>query len=319
MDVDSEPLNSEENVEDCLMTDVEENVNCTCDCGCSSSKCVVVTADDIINQTFETSDAAYHLYVRYARKREHKALTHTGCEAMLAVYFDTKTSAWRVKKLVEKHNHDLVPQCLVHLIPNHCGMNEAQKAQANTMHDNGLPSAKIMGLMVGQARGYANVGFTKKDLDNHIERTRRAKLIGGDSNATISYLLGKADVDPMAMARYSATDESRLANLFWADGIYVMLNKSPSVVVTDGDEAMKAAIQEIFPNATHQLCGWHIQKNVTANIKSKGFSDEVEDEDGASAAVAAEDQNWSGLEGVTRENSLVQLPRFSEEKQKQAS
>ncbi|KAL3848878.1 hypothetical protein ACJIZ3_010760 [Penstemon smallii] len=28
----------------------------------------------------------------------------------------------------------------------------------------------------------------------------------------------------------------------------------------------------------------------------------------------AEDQNWSGLEGVTRVNSLVQLPRFSEEK-----
>ncbi|KAK4420873.1 putative protein phosphatase 2C 52 [Sesamum alatum] len=27
-----------------------------------------------------------------------------------------------------------------------------------------------------------------------------------------------------------------------------------------------------------------------------------------------EDQNWSGLEGVTRVNSLVQLPRFSEEK-----
>lgn len=28
----------------------------------------------------------------------------------------------------------------------------------------------------------------------------------------------------------------------------------------------------------------------------------------------AEDQNWSGLEGVTRVNSLVQLPRFSEER-----
>lgn len=27
-----------------------------------------------------------------------------------------------------------------------------------------------------------------------------------------------------------------------------------------------------------------------------------------------EDQNWSGLEGVTRVNSLVQLPRFSEER-----
>ncbi|RYR18976.1 hypothetical protein Ahy_B03g063604 [Arachis hypogaea] len=127
MDVDSKPLNSQDNVEDCLMTGMEENVNCTCDCGGSSSKCVVVTADNIINQTFETSDAAYNLYVRYARcvgfgvrkgdtargkdgtqhrrpffcnkegkraekyicnskrKREHKALTRTGYEAMLAV------------------------------------------------------------------------------------------------------------------------------------------------------------------------------------------------------------------------------------------
>ncbi|KAL4287161.1 hypothetical protein AHAS_Ahas19G0158500 [Arachis hypogaea] len=137
----------------------------------------------------------------------------------------------------------------------------------------------------------------------------------------ISYLLGKADVDPMAMARYSATDEGRLGNLFWANGncradyqcfgdvlafdttyrknkyrrplvifsgcnhhrqicifgfalvedertkIYmwllqkfleVMLNKFSRVVVTDGDEAMKAAIQKIFLDATHRLCGLHI-------------------------------------------------------------
>ncbi|KAL4288350.1 hypothetical protein AHAS_Ahas19G0277400 [Arachis hypogaea] len=138
---------------------------------------------------------------------------------MLAVYFDIKTSIWRVKKLVEKHNYNLVPQCLVHLIPNHRGLTEAQKAQANTMRDNGLPTSKIMGLMIRQAGGYANVGFTKKDLDNLIQRTRRAKLIGGDSNATISYLLEKADVDPMAMARHSTTDENWLANLFWVDGI----------------------------------------------------------------------------------------------------
>ncbi|KAL4330282.1 hypothetical protein AHAS_Ahas13G0384500 [Arachis hypogaea] len=357
MDVDSKPLNSQDNVEDCLMTGMEENVNCTCDCGGSSSKCVVVTADNIINQTFETSDAAYNLYVRYARcvgfgvrkgdtargkdgtqhrrpffcnkegkraekyicnskrKREHKALTRTGYEAMLAVYFDTKTLAWRVKKLVEKHNHDLVPQCLVHLIPNHRGMTEAQKAQVNIMHDNGPPTSKIMGLMVGQVGGYANVGFTKKDLDNHIERTHRAKLIGGDPNATISYLLGKLMLTPWPWVDYqcfgdvlafdttyqknkyrrplvifSGCNHHRQTCIFgfalieneqtktymWLlqNFLDVMLNKSPSVVVTDGDEAMKAVIQEIFPNATHRLCGWHIQKNVTANIKSKGFSDD---------------------------------------------
>ncbi|KAF2283203.1 hypothetical protein GH714_043533 [Hevea brasiliensis] len=36
--------------------------------------------------------------------------------------------------------------------------------------------------------------------------------------------------------------------------------------------------------------------------------------DGSGETVAGEDQSWSGLEGVTRVNSLVQLPRFSEER-----
>ncbi|RYR68853.1 hypothetical protein Ahy_A03g015339 [Arachis hypogaea] len=67
MDVDLEPLSLQDNVENCMMTGVEENVNCTCDCGGSSSKCVSMTADDIINQTFETLGATYNLYVRYAR------------------------------------------------------------------------------------------------------------------------------------------------------------------------------------------------------------------------------------------------------------
>ncbi|XP_052207740.1 probable protein phosphatase 2C 52 isoform X2 [Diospyros lotus] len=39
-------------------------------------------------------------------------------------------------------------------------------------------------------------------------------------------------------------------------------------------------------------------------------AEEVDEE----AAAVLEDQNWSGLEGVTRVNSLVQLPRFSEER-----
>ncbi|KAL4365209.1 hypothetical protein AHAS_Ahas07G0083200 [Arachis hypogaea] len=278
MDVDSELLSSQDNIEVCMMIAVEENVNCTCDCGDSSSKCVglgVCKGDTTHGkdgtqrrrQFFCNKEGkrAEKYISKSNRKRKHKVLTRNGYKAMLAV------------------------------------------------GTNGRPS-----------QGYANVGFTKKDLDNHIETNHRAKLIGGDSNATISYLLTKADVDPMGIARYSATDESQLANLFWADGICradykcfedvlafhttyqnnkyrrllvifsdcnhhcqtcifgfaliedektatytwllqnsleVMLNKSPSVVVIDGDEDMKTAIQEIFPNATRRLSDWHIQKN----------------------------------------------------------
>ncbi|KAJ0053537.1 hypothetical protein Pint_02200 [Pistacia integerrima] len=60
-----------------------------------------------------------------------------------------------------------------------------------------------------------------------------------------------------------------------------------------------------------------LQRNFT--VRSSDESDtygkvSVEDE-GNGETVAAEDQNWSGLEGVTRVNSLVQLPRFLEERQ----
>ncbi|RYR53730.1 hypothetical protein Ahy_A06g028951 [Arachis hypogaea] len=61
------------------------------------------------------------------------------------------------------------------------------------MHDHGLPSSKIMGLKVGQAGGYANVGFTKKDLDNHIQRTCRAKLIDDFEEYDKKYRLEKND------------------------------------------------------------------------------------------------------------------------------
>ncbi|XP_072073869.1 protein FAR1-RELATED SEQUENCE 4-like [Arachis hypogaea] len=53
----------------------------------------------------------------------------------------------------------------------------------------------------------------------------------------------------------------------------VMCNKLPSVVVTDGDDAIIAAVTEVFPSATHRLCAWHLQKNVTSNGNEQMFRD----------------------------------------------
>ncbi|XP_025684582.1 protein FAR1-RELATED SEQUENCE 5-like [Arachis hypogaea] len=53
----------------------------------------------------------------------------------------------------------------------------------------------------------------------------------------------------------------------------VMCGKLPSVVVTDGDESMIAAVREVLPLATHRLCAWHLQKNVTSNSNEQMFRD----------------------------------------------
>ncbi|RYQ89782.1 protein FAR1-RELATED SEQUENCE 5-like [Arachis hypogaea] len=51
----------------------------------------------------------------------------------------------------------------------------------------------------------------------------------------------------------------------------VMCNKALSVVVTNGDDAMIAAMKKVFPKTTHRLCAWHLQKNVTSNGREQCF------------------------------------------------
>ncbi|XP_058726880.1 protein FAR1-RELATED SEQUENCE 5-like [Vicia villosa] len=52
-----------------------------------------------------------------------------------------------------------------------------------------------------------------------------------------------------------------------------MENKYPEAVVTDGDGAMREAIKQIYPDATHRLCAWHLNKNAGENVKKSQFLD----------------------------------------------
>ncbi|XP_057720228.1 protein FAR1-RELATED SEQUENCE 5-like [Arachis stenosperma] len=74
-----------------------------------------------------------------------------------------------------------------------------------------------MGYMVSQKGGYDKVGFTSKDLHNHISKTRRGKVKNGDAFAALAYLFSKADSDPLFLGKFTLKD-GRLENLVWADG-----------------------------------------------------------------------------------------------------
>jgi len=53
-----------------------------------------------------------------------------------------------------------------------------------------------------------------------------------------------------------------------------MSGKSPTVVITDGDLSMKNAIKQVFPNAYHRLCVWHLIRNASSNIGDPAFVNE---------------------------------------------
>ncbi|XP_028108392.1 protein FAR1-RELATED SEQUENCE 5-like [Camellia sinensis] len=50
-----------------------------------------------------------------------------------------------------------------------------------------------------------------------------------------------------------------------------MDNKRPVSVLTDGDMAMREAIQKVFPSAKHCLCNWHMHRNAMRNVRVDGF------------------------------------------------
>ncbi|CAN1345351.1 Protein FAR1-RELATED SEQUENCE 5 [Linum perenne] len=53
-----------------------------------------------------------------------------------------------------------------------------------------------------------------------------------------------------------------------------MGGKKPGFVITDGDRAMSSAIKSEFPEATHRLCSWHLNNNVTQHVKNHKFRSE---------------------------------------------
>ncbi|RYR72818.1 hypothetical protein Ahy_A02g007033 [Arachis hypogaea] len=149
-----------------------------------------------------------------------------------------------------------------------------------------ISTIKTMRYMAGLAGEYSLVRFLKKDAYNYIDKQRHKQIVDRDDESAIAYLEGKAEADPMLMARYNLTKDRMLANMFWADGTtifgfgpvldetigsYTWLLKSLSVVVTDGDEVMREAVRVVLPRATHRLYGWHFEKNVMSNVKDAGL------------------------------------------------
>ncbi|XP_062020833.1 protein FAR1-RELATED SEQUENCE 5-like [Rosa rugosa] len=88
-------------------------------------------------------------------------------------------------------------------------------------------------------------------------------LFVGCSNHLSSVVFGCALLMDETIELYTWVLETFLSSM---DG------KQPKAVLTDGDQAMRSALERVLPGCPHRLCSWHIGKNVTANIKCPKLS-----------------------------------------------
>ncbi|XP_020964758.1 uncharacterized protein LOC110265806 isoform X2 [Arachis ipaensis] len=153
-------------------------------------------------------------YERVDRKRTHKPETRTNCNAKLVMFLEKSCRKWRTKTLVEEHNHELAPQEFTNVMAPHRKIPEGHKAHIHSMHDAGFKTTQIMGFFAHMCGGYRNLNFIIKDLYNYMDGVRQSRIVEGGAAAAISYLKGKAELDPMAVVQYSYCVEKHLGHLF---------------------------------------------------------------------------------------------------------
>ena len=93
-------------------------------------------------------------------------------------------------------------------------MSNADRAQVDSLHLYGVRTCHMMGLMLGQKGGHADLGFCKKDLYNHIDKQKRTRIQDGDAFVALCYLQVKADNNPLLFVKFTTTSDGRLQHLF---------------------------------------------------------------------------------------------------------
>eukprot|EP00261_Vitis_vinifera_P026023 XP_010659131.1 PREDICTED: protein FAR1-RELATED SEQUENCE 5-like [Vitis vinifera] len=151
------------------------------------------------------------------RQREPRSLTRVGCEAAFRVGLNRKDGKWIVKEFIGDHNHNLVDAINTQFLRSHQTISNPDKAQVDVLRKVGVKTTQIMDYMVKQSGGHEHVGFTQKDIYNHVDAMRRSEIKDGDAEAALAYLCGKAEMDSSFFYKFNIDEESRLANLFWAD------------------------------------------------------------------------------------------------------
>ncbi|RYR10853.1 hypothetical protein Ahy_B05g079329 [Arachis hypogaea] len=70
-------------------------------------------------------------YDRPERVREERLESRTDCKAKLKIYYDVQHNVWKVRTIMDEHNHELAPVMFTHLLPSHRKMSAGDKAQVD--------------------------------------------------------------------------------------------------------------------------------------------------------------------------------------------
>ncbi|XP_062119113.1 protein FAR1-RELATED SEQUENCE 5-like [Humulus lupulus] len=152
-------------------------------------------------------------------KKIPKPLTRVGCPERLRVNLDKSTNLWVVRDFEPEHNHNLALPHEIQFLRSNKKVTQAIGQPIMSMRRSGIRTCYIMNHLAQERGGQDYVPFQKRDLYNWIGRNGRPTEIEINSEGALGYLecLAKRDIEFYGI--YSTDNNTRLANLFWCDGV----------------------------------------------------------------------------------------------------
>ncbi|KAI0515936.1 hypothetical protein KFK09_008607 [Dendrobium nobile] len=141
---------------------------------------------------FKKSD--YHTSGK--RKRFTRPVVRTGYPAMVRFVTD-EDGYWHVKRFIESHNHELVTPADRHLLRSCRNIIEEKASILKSMTDAGIRTGDAYAYLAEEVGGCENVGFSKRDAYNFIQKEKRARIEIGDTNSLIQLFKDRQVEDHM--------------------------------------------------------------------------------------------------------------------------
>ncbi|KAI5352456.1 hypothetical protein L3X38_005347 [Prunus dulcis] len=148
----------------------------------------------------------------------NKLETRTGCEARIRFAFQNDNGMWKVSHFVYEHNHELAMPEERQFLRSNRKVSEAHLGVIKTMMDAGIRTTNTYSYLSEEVGGSQNVGFTKRDCYNVVNKEKMVMIEAGDAQSLINLFKRKQAEDPMFFYTVQVDQENRMTNFFWRDG-----------------------------------------------------------------------------------------------------
>ncbi|XP_062005795.1 protein FAR1-RELATED SEQUENCE 5-like [Rosa rugosa] len=230
----------------------------------------------ILGKEFMDVESAYKFYKNYGGKHGFNVRIRNSRKNS-ENFVTWKNGNFQVVSFQKSHNYALISTPTKHLLKVNRSISEAQKAHADDAEHSGFSIKATVELMSREVGGPENLGFSQKDYMNYIHRKRMSKMEKGDAGAIL-----QTNEYGRPFAPFVGVNHHKQTTLFGAALLYdettesfkwlfetflsAMSGKQPVTILTDQSVAMARAIKDVFPQATHRLCVWHLYQNAAKNL-----------------------------------------------------